>query len=324
MRNMEDDELFIIPDKTRIEERLIVTDSDVVIGSNSNLQYGIKTPKSIQTGERVDIEDDVYADGDVELGLWSLIDGDLIVGQDAYIGERCKINGKLLVEKNLDIGNDVDIDEGFEANGWITIRNPIPLFMYFLLLFSNLLRRSETEEIEEILEEMFEEQIPENALIIPKGVEFGSEIDAPGKAIIGKECRFIGNLRARDVKIDKYTTFFGSIKSKGNVKLKKGTVVHGNITSKRKVEIEKNASILGDITADIVRIHDEAHTEGTIHAKKGVQIIPKKQKNKKPQPTPDDIGIKTKELPTLSLLTPEKIDSIVEEKNKIKRDKDEN
>ncbi|OUJ18625.1 Secreted protein with beta-propeller repeat domain containing protein [Methanonatronarchaeum thermophilum] len=312
---MEDDELLVIPDKTRIEERLIVTESDIVIGSNTDLQYGIKTPGSLQTGERVDIAEDVHADGDVEIGLWSIIDGNLIVGEDAYIGERCKINGKLLVEQNLDIGNDVDIEEGFEANGWITIRNPIPLFMYFLLLFSNILRRSETEEIEEILEDMFEEEIPENALIIPRGINFGSEIDAPGNAVIGKQCRFIGNLRAKDVKIDRNTTFFGSIKSKGNVKLEKGTIVHGDIKSQRKVELKKDSTVMGNINADIVLIHDEAHTNGTIHAKKGVQIIPDKKKIPKTKPN-DGSGIKTQEIPNLSLLTPKEDDSSTEKNKK--------
>ncbi|RZN60837.1 polymer-forming cytoskeletal protein [Methanonatronarchaeum sp. AMET6-2] len=300
---MDDDEILIIPDNTRIEERLIVTETDIVIGSNSKLEYGIKTPGSLQTGERVDIANDVYADGDVEMGLWSVVDGDLIVGQDAYIGERCKINGKLLVDRNLDIGNDVDIDQGFEANGWITIRNPIPIFMYFLLLFSNLLRRSETEEIEDILEEMFEEEIPENAMIIPRGIDFGSEIKAPGNALIGQECRFVGNLRADNVVIDQNTTFFGSIKSNGNTTLKKGCVVHGNIQSKRKVQLEEGSSVLGDINADIVRIHDEAHTDGTIHASKGVQIIPDKEKTEEKKPPLD---IKNQELPDLSILEPEK------------------
>jgi len=64
------------------------------------------------------------------------------VGEDAYLGERVTVTGRLMVSGDLDIGDDVTIEEGFEANGWIVIRNPVPtLVFYFIVPLSPAARR---------------------------------------------------------------------------------------------------------------------------------------------------------------------------------------
>ncbi len=271
---MEKEDLYI-PKNTKVEERLILTENDVIIGSHSKIDYGIKTKGEIRAGERVKILGDVEADGDVSIGLWGLVDGDLETKNDAFVGERSKINGELLVHGDLEIGNDVEIKETFEANGYITIKNPIPLYIYFFLLLSELIRRKETEEIEEMLDDLFEEdEVSEKKLVIPKKVEFDSEIKSPGDIILGENCRFIGNLRGEKVVIEKETTLFGGIKSKDNVKIKEDTIVHGDIRSSKEVYLEKNTNVLGNIIAEKVKIHKDAHVNEKIKAKE-VEIFPK-------------------------------------------------
>ena len=89
-------------------------------------------------GERVRFEGDIEVEKECRVDIWCEIEGNVLVGEDAYLGERVSISGKLVVGGDLDIGDDVHIEEGFEANGWINIRNPLPtiifLFMYIFLL----------------------------------------------------------------------------------------------------------------------------------------------------------------------------------------------
>lgn len=270
------EESLQIPPNTTIEERLIITDYDVVIGSHSKISYGIKTSGSINAGERVKIEGDVEADQDVSVGLWGFVDGNLEAGGDAYIGERSRINGELLVDGNLEIGNDVEIEESFEANGWITINNPIPIYIYFFLLLSELIRRQETEEIEEVLNDLSDEELSNQALIIPKEVEFGSQIKSPSDVFIGRNTRFIGNLRGEKIVIDEETTFFGGIKSKENVEVREDSIVHGDIEASSEVYLEKNSNVLGNIKAKKVRLHKDAHVNEKIKADE-VVIFPKEE-----------------------------------------------
>ncbi|MFB6073689.1 MAG: acyltransferase, partial [Haloarculaceae archaeon] len=109
-----------IPDGTTVEEHDLVTDGDVLIGGQSDVEFGIRG-RSIVAGERVSVGGGLEAENDVRLDLWSSVDGDVLVGEDAYIGERVHVGGHLKVAGDLDIGDDVDIEEGFEANGWIVI-----------------------------------------------------------------------------------------------------------------------------------------------------------------------------------------------------------
>ncbi len=84
----------------------------------------------------------------------------VLVGEDAYIGERVHIGGELRVAGDLDIGDDVDIESGFEANGWIVIRNPIPTLVFYFIVLSQLLRIGEDDAADEVLDEMLATGVP--------------------------------------------------------------------------------------------------------------------------------------------------------------------
>ncbi len=283
---MTKEDILIIPNETKIEERLIITKEDIVIGSNSSIEYGLKTPGSIIAGDRVSIMGNIETK-DITLGLWSFVEGNILCNGDAFIGEKSEIKGHLNVENNLDIGKDVNIEEGFEVNGWITIRNPIPIFVYFLIFLSHLIRTEETEKIEEILEETFNEENNEKtskeAMVLPKNINFSSEVATSGDILIGERCRFVGNIRGNEIKIGKETTLFGGIKASEDVHLNKDSIIHGNVDSDEDIEIKKNCNVLGDVKGKRIKLHKKAHVNGTIHAVDWVEILPKKdvtQENK--------------------------------------------
>jgi len=130
-------EELAVPSGTTVEEHDLVTDGDVLVGSQSTVEFGLRG-RNVALGERVSVENDIEAEGDCRLDTWCSVDGNVLVGEDAYLGERVTVTGRLMVSGDLDIGDDVTIEEGFEANGWIVIRNPVPtLVFYFIVSLSS-------------------------------------------------------------------------------------------------------------------------------------------------------------------------------------------
>ncbi len=98
--------------------------------------------------------------GDVRIDNFCEIHGgDVYTTADAYLGEGgVKIKGRLIVNGgDLDIGGDnVQIEKGgFEAKGWISIRNPLPVLTYLVLYLVTLLGIEKEEEISEIMQKLF-------------------------------------------------------------------------------------------------------------------------------------------------------------------------
>ena len=77
--------------------------------------------------------------------------------RNAYLGEFVTIDGKLIVEGDLDVGKEVKIKGGFEAKGWIVVRNPVPVIIFLFLYIREMMRLGKGEEIEKALEELFED-----------------------------------------------------------------------------------------------------------------------------------------------------------------------
>ena len=64
------------------------------------------------------------------------------------------IDGKLIVAGDLDVGKEVKIKGGFEAKGWIVVRNPFPVIIFIFLYIREMMRLGKDEEIEKALEEL--------------------------------------------------------------------------------------------------------------------------------------------------------------------------
>jgi len=125
----------LLPDGTELQEHSIKTDRNIVVGEFCQIDYGLRGA-DIYVGESSKIREYVWASGDARIGNWCEIGNDVIAKGDAYIGEGVKINGKLSVNGALDIGEKVEIKEGFEAKGDIEVRNPMPVFMFILIYFT--------------------------------------------------------------------------------------------------------------------------------------------------------------------------------------------
>jgi predicted acyltransferase (DUF342 family) len=259
-----------------MEEHTIIVDGDVIVGNHSELGYGLIANSAI-LGERVNVSGDVTTSSDVRIDIWSRIGGNVKTGENAYLGEFVNISGKLVVKGDLDIGNDVKIDGGFEARGWIVVRNPVPVVVYIYLYIAELLRLGKDEEVEKALDDLFETDEEDPGLqimIIPNGSRISPDsIRVPGTAAIGDNCRLVGNLRAEALKIGNGTTLYGSIRTAGLIELGENNTIHGNVVSRGKVVINRGTHVLGQINAATISIHESARVDGIMRAGAGISFI---------------------------------------------------
>lgn len=274
---------LLVPDNTRIEINRIIVEGDVVVGNHSSIQYGISGDMVIM-GEGVAVSGDVVACSDARIDMWSKMGSRVEVGRNAYLGEFVTIDGKLTVEGDLDVGKEVKIKGGFEAKGWIVVRNPIPVIMFLFLYIREMMRLGKGEEVEKALEELFNDseenheadgkEPGENVLIIPEGAKVSPEaIEVGGEAVVGNNCYLIGNLRAQSVEAGKALTLKGSVNSEGNITIGENSTIYGNLVSKGQVHIGRNSRVFGGVKADSVLLHENARVDGTIKAPSGVSFL---------------------------------------------------
>ena len=301
---------FTIPDNTIMEEHSIVTTGGAIIGNHTVMGFGI-IADSVIAGERVRINGNVIGTEEVRIDMWSQVNGDVRTKNDAYIGEFVNINGRLIVGKDLDIGKNVKIDKGYEARGWIVVRNPIPVIIYIFLYLTELIRMGKDEEVDNALKNLFSDESDDleedKLLIIPSGSKIDLEsIKVPDKAVIGSGCRMMGNIRASSIVMGSNNTLFGSIKTTNEIVIGEGNTIHGNLVTRGDVRINKNSHILGEINGGKVMIHEEARVDGAMRAANGVIItrdemeeeyktgglldmVPEPTVSKKTKATPDKI-----------------------------------
>lgn len=271
---------LIIPDNTKFDECNIITKGDVVIGNRCLLQFGIKTDGRIFIGEHVKIEGDLVANGDVRVDIFSSIAGNVRSEKNIYLGEKVNVKGKLSLKGDLDVGESVEISQGFEARGWINIRSPIPVVIYIFIYLLQLLKMGHSEEIEKILKELEKNSeskiaISEIFLFIPDNTTIGilkSKVDY--NISLGKKSILRGNFDVKgNVTIESDSVVHGSISSIGDFYCGKNTVINGNIVSNNNVRIEEKSSIAGDISGKKIFLSKTASINGELFAKEGVSFI---------------------------------------------------
>ena len=270
------DELSI-PDGTTVEEHDIVTDSDVLVGSNSSIEFGIRS-RTIAAGERVQFGRHLEVDTDCRLDMLCDVDDSVLVGSDAYIGARCHIGGALMVSGDLDIGDDVEIDEGFETNGWIHTRNPVPALVFYFIVLSQFLRFGQDEKAQEfasaISPDAAEQRPP---LVIPRGATISDDawrVSTP--ASIGDDCRIHGNIRAESITVGTGNTIFGSLRARGDITVDAETVIIGDVTTRDgTVTLYAGSEVRGDISCRDLVVHEGADVDGSLRAKGEMKLIQK-------------------------------------------------
>jgi predicted acyltransferase (DUF342 family) len=274
---------LVVPDGTTVEEHAIVTDSDVIIGTQSTIALGVRG-RNVIAGEQVAFEGDIEASSDCRLDMWCTVSGNVLVGENAYIGERVEIDGQLVVAGDLDIGDDVTIEEGFDANGWIVIRNPVPTLVFLFTYLTHLLHLGEEDMAEDVLAEVFEGH-DEQPLVIPKNATVGDDawrVSTPAR--VGDDCRLHGNLRAESITVGEDSECFGSLRARESITVERGTTVHGDVTTRGgSVEIATEAHVRGDIACEQLRLHEGAVVEGAMRARGEMTIVQERNR-----PEPDD------------------------------------
>ena len=268
------DELSI-PDGTTVEEHDIVTDSDVLIGSNSAIEFGIRS-RTIAAGERVQFGRHLEVDNDCRLDMLCAVDDSVLVGSDAYIGARCHIGGALMVSGDLDIGDDVEIDEGFETNGWIHTRNPVPALVFYFIVLSQFLRFGDEQKAEEFASAISPDDADQRPpLVVPKGAQISDDawrVSTP--ASIGNDCRIHGNIRAKSITVGTGTTIFGSLRARGDIEVDGGTTIIGDVTTRNgTVRLLAGAEVRGDISCQDLIVHEGADVEGSLRAKGEMKLV---------------------------------------------------
>ncbi|MFP8952598.1 polymer-forming cytoskeletal protein [Natrialbaceae archaeon A-arb3/5] len=264
------DEL-VVPDGTEAKEVALETDGDVLVGSRSSIEFGVRG-RNVLAGESVEFDGEIEADGDCRLDMWCDVAENVLVGGDAYIGERVHIGGELKVAGDLDIGDDVDIEEGFEANGWIVIRNPMPTIVLLFIYLKHLLLIGEEDTAQRLISELVDEgdtDDPETEpLVIPRNATVNDDawrVSTP--ATIGDDCRLHGNVRAETIDVGTDCNVFGSLRARGDVTLGERTRIHGDLTTRDgNVEIDPNARVLGDVSCVDLDLGPAAEIDGTIRA----------------------------------------------------------
>jgi len=268
--------IFTIPDNTTMEEHSIVVDGGAIIGNHSDLGFGV-IADSVIAGERVKINGNVIGKEDIRIDMWSQISGDVRTKKNAYIGEFVNIDGRLVVEGDMDVGKDVKIGSGFEAKGMIVVRNPIPVLIYIFLYLTELIRMGKDEEVEKAMDDLFPDESEdldmEKLLMIPSGSKINLDtIRVPDKAVIGSNCRMMGNIRASSIIMGSNNTLFGSIKTIGKISIGEGNSIHGNLVTRGDVQVSRNTHILGEINGGRIIIHEQARVDGAMRATNDVII----------------------------------------------------
>ncbi len=272
-------EQCILPDNTELQEHKLKTNSIIIIGDRCKIDYGLEGSE-IVVCEFSTINGDIHAAGDVRIDNFCEILGDVHATEDAYLGEGVKIKGRLIVNGDLDIGDNVQIEKGFEAKGWISIRNPIPVLTYIVLYLVTLLGIEKEDDILEIMQKLFgydEEEVTDMPLIIPSNSILNMQIfSVPKSMSIGSNCRLHGNIRAGSVTVDTGNTIFGSLRAEGNITVAPNNEIHGNVHSAGDVVICEGVHVLGDIQCSNLTLNEEARLDGTIKAPLGVRIVREK------------------------------------------------
>jgi predicted acyltransferase (DUF342 family) len=273
-----DKKSFVVPDGTRFEEHTVVAPGDVVLGNHVRFEFGVATKGRIFGGENVHVDGHLKTPADLRLDHFCRISGTVEAGGNVYLGEKSRIEGKLVVGGDLDVGDDVAIAQGFEAKGWINIRNPVPIVIYLFIYLMELLRLGRSAEVERLLAELEAAQeriqIQEGFLYVPDGSTVGlTNSIIKGNLHIGKGCRILGNYVVHgNVNVGPESKVFGALRAAGTVRVQGRAEIQGTIESSRGVQIGEEVRVLGDVRAETVDMFHSAVVDGRVVAPGGIRF----------------------------------------------------
>ena len=266
-------ELFkkcILPDHTELQERILKTKNDILVGDHCEISYGLYG-NDIVVCEFCTLTGDVVAEGDLRIDNFCEINGTVICNGDAFLGEGVKVHGKLTVGGNLDIGDNVTIDKEFKALGDICIRNPMPVILYLLIYVMTMLHLDSEEEVEKKVNAIICEANSDPMVLPPRTTMNLRYFTATTPMEVGMNCRLHGNIKAKAISLDHDVTLFGGIHATGKVTIGERTAVHGDVVGQR-IRIERGVDVLVDVAGKTVWLHEDARVSGVIRSTGGLTI----------------------------------------------------
>ncbi|MDR3102008.1 MAG: polymer-forming cytoskeletal protein [Methanocalculaceae archaeon] len=266
-------ELFkkcILPDKTELQECILKTKNDILVGDHCDINYGLYG-NDIVVCEFCKLTGDVVAEGDLRIDNFCEINGAVICNGDAYFGEGVKVHGKLTVCGNLDIGDKVTIDKEVRAWGDICIRNPMPVILYLFLYVMTMLHLGNEDEVEKTVSAIISEANSEPLVLPPKTTMDLRYISVAAPMEIGANSRLHGNIKAKTLVLKNDVTLFGGIHAGSRVNIGERTAVHGDVIGQN-IRIERGADILGDVAGSRIWLHEDAMVSGIIRSTGGLTI----------------------------------------------------
>lgn len=278
-----DKKTLVIPNETMYDDGSMLVNGDIILDNKTKIDYNLLTEKRIFIGEMVKVHGELTAEDDIRIDKFSEVHGDITGGNDIYLGERVKVAGKLTVGKDLDVGEDVSIEKGYDAKGWINIRNPIPMIIYFFIYLFNLIKRGRSDEVEKILQELDEKdftdeeiQVSDEFLFVPtESTVDQNEIKVKGNCRIGGKCKLKGTYNVEgNIKVGDETELSGSITAKGNITLDDKVIVTGSLETKEHIILGQECEISGDVNCKTLEMVQNTTIEGIIHAPEGTKILP--------------------------------------------------
>lgn len=275
-----DKKTLVIPNETIIDDDMITTTGDTVVDYKSNINYGFRTDKRIFIGDNVKIQGDLEAEDDIRIDTFTEIKGNIKSNNDIFLGENVHVRGKLTVGRDLDVGNDVKIDEGYDAKGWINVQSSFSWLTYIFAYLIHLLRRGESEQVNKIVQELenenpFEILISEVFMFVPRHSRISREvINIRGNCRIGEKCRLKGNYKITGtMKVGNDSEIDGSIEALDSIDLGNNVIVHGRISTKSSITIGEDCTIDGDVHGKKVEMFQTSTVNGTIHAEEGIRLL---------------------------------------------------
>ena len=258
----------ILPNKTELQERILKTTSDIIVGDHSRIEFGLYG-EDIAVCECTEIYGDIVASGDLRIDNFCDIFGTVICNGDTYIGEGVKIHGKMTIGGNLDIADSVTIEKEYQTFGLISIRSPVPVITYLIIYIFALLQINGEKAAEKKLDSMLSGAQTTPLVLPPKTTMDLAYFAVQTPMDVGVNCRLHGNIRAQSVKIKRDTTLFGSVSAAESVKIGVRDAIHGDVAGKS-IRISRGADVLGDLIGGTVWLHEDAHVSGVIKASEGL------------------------------------------------------
>lgn len=267
------------PVGVRFEEHTIVAPGDVIVGDGCTLGFGLQTPGRVFVGEKAEVQGDIEAGGDVRVDHFSVVKGSVRSGGGAYLGERVRVEGALKAQ-DLDVGDSVEILGGWEARGWVSIRNPVPVVMYLFIYLLQLLGQGRSEEVERILRELEgggDEPIVVGPgfLYVPAGSRLGlQEGVVRGNLSVGQEARVLGNFDVQGwARLEKGAQLVGALRAAGDIHVAEQCSVEGDLECHGTLHLGAGARVAGSIEARKVSMAQSARIEGTVQAREGIAFL---------------------------------------------------